>query len=53
MALVGYVRVATRDQHSHAQRDALTAAGCNKVFTDHASGTLPKRPALEQALNYQ
>jgi len=52
MALIGYARVSTRDQHPHAQTDALTAAGCDKVFTDHASGTLAKRPALEQALDY-
>jgi DNA invertase Pin-like site-specific DNA recombinase len=52
MALVGYARVSTRDQHPQAQTDALTTAGCAKVFTDHASGTLAKRPALEQALDY-
>ncbi len=45
-------RVLARDQHPHAQTDALTATGCDKVFTDHASGTLAKRPALEQALDY-
>jgi len=30
----------------------LTDAGCDKVFVDQASGTLAKRPALEQALDY-
>ncbi len=52
MALVGYARVSTRDQHPQAQTDALSAAGCDKVFVDQASGTLAKRPALEQALDY-
>ncbi len=52
MALVGYARVSTRDQHPQAQTDALTAASCKKVFVDQASGTLAKRPALEQALDY-
>ena len=52
MALVGYARVSTGDQHPRAQTDALSAAGCNKVFVDQAPGTLAKRPALEQALDY-
>ena len=52
MVLVGYARVSTREQHPQAQTDALTAAGCTKVFTDQASGTLAKRPALDQALDY-
>ena len=52
MALVGYARVSTRDQHPQAQTDALTAAGCEKVFVDHASGTLARRTALDEALAY-
>ena len=52
MALVGDARVSTRDQHPEAQTDALSAAGCEKVFVDHASGTLAKRPALDEALGY-
>jgi len=50
--LIGYARVSTRDQHPEAQIDALSAAGCEKVFVDHASGTLAKRPALDEALGY-
>jgi len=50
--LIGYARVSTPDQHPEAQTDALSAAGCEKVFVDHASGTLAKRTALEQALGY-
>jgi len=52
VALVGYARVSTRDQHPEAQTDALAAAGCEKTFTDHASGTLAQRPALDEALGY-
>ncbi len=52
MALVGYARVSTRDQHPQAQTDVLTTAGCEKVFIDHASGTLAHRAALEEALAY-
>ncbi len=52
MPLIGHARVSTRDQHPEAQTDALSAAGCEKVFVDHASGTLTKRTALEQALDY-
>lgn len=50
--MVGYARVSTRDQHPEAQTDALAAAGCEKTFTDHASGTLARRPALDEALSY-
>jgi len=30
--------------------DALTAAGCDRIFTDHASGKLEHRPALDAML---
>jgi len=52
VAVVGYARVSTRDQHPEAQTDALAAAGCDKTFTEHASGTLARRPALQEALSY-
>lgn len=47
---IGYARVSTREQNLDAQRDALTAAGCEKVFVDSASGKLASRPQLDQAL---
>src|SRR6266699_2631877 len=47
---IGYGRVSTRDQNPDAQRDALTAAGCDQVFVDKASGKLARRSELDRAL---
>lgn len=47
---IGIARVSTRDQHPESQEDALRAAGCEKVFTDKASGKLARRPGLDNAL---
>jgi DNA invertase Pin-like site-specific DNA recombinase len=52
MAKVGYARVSTRDQHPEAQTDALSADGCERIFTDKASGKLARRPKLDAALDY-
>jgi DNA invertase Pin-like site-specific DNA recombinase len=52
MVSVGYARVSTRDQNPDAQTDALRSAGCEKIFVEHASGVLAKRPALDDALEY-
>lgn len=47
---IGYGRVSTRDQHPEAQADALTAARCERIFLDTASGKLARRPELDEAL---
>jgi DNA invertase Pin-like site-specific DNA recombinase len=50
--LIGYARVSTHDQTLNLQQDALTKAGCTKIFTDTASGAKTERIGLEEALNY-
>jgi DNA invertase Pin-like site-specific DNA recombinase len=50
--LVGYARVSTTDQTLALQHDALTKAGCSKIFTDTASGAQTERMGLTEALSY-
>jgi DNA invertase Pin-like site-specific DNA recombinase len=50
--LIGYARISTTDQTLALQQDALTAAGCSKIFTDTASGSTTDRPGLAEALAY-
>ena len=52
MALIGYARVSTQEQHLHLQQDALNAAGCLKIFTDTISGAKAERKGLAEALDY-
>jgi len=44
--LLGYARVSTTEQTTQLQVDALEAAGCLRVFTDHASGVVDERVEL-------
>jgi len=50
--LVGYARVSTRDQNPEMQIAALEAAGCERVFTETASGAQRDRPQLWAAIDY-
>jgi DNA invertase Pin-like site-specific DNA recombinase len=48
--LIGYARVSTQDQNLELQIDALTKAGCKKIFDDKISGSRAERPGLTNAL---
>ena len=50
--LIGYARVSTQDQTLDRQTDALTRAGCEKLFTDTTSGSKSERPGLQDAMNH-
>lgn len=49
--LLGYSRVSTADQRADLQSDALTAAGCWRIWSDTASGSTTSRPALDEVLD--
>jgi len=49
---IGYSRISTDDQNLHLQNDALTKAGCGKIFEDVISGAKAKRPGLDELLKF-
>ncbi len=49
---VGYAWVSTGEPTLDLQLDALTTAGCGKLFTEMASRAKADRPVLEDALAY-
>jgi DNA invertase Pin-like site-specific DNA recombinase len=51
-AKLGYACVSALDQKLDAQLDALTQAGCAKIFSDRVSGTKADRPGWEQLIGY-
>jgi len=50
--LVGLARVSAIVQDAPLQRDALTAAGCGRIFEEKVSTRSSARPGLAAALNY-
>lgn len=51
MAMIGYARVSTDEQNLDLQRDALAAAGCDKIYEDDGvSAIAPVRPGFEAAI---
>lgn len=48
--IIGYARVSTQDQSPALQTDALSAAGCEQVFHEKATGANRERPELANCL---
>ena len=49
---IGYARVSTTDQSLDSQTDSLGEAGCEKLFSDVASGAKTQRPGLDKAIEF-
>ncbi|WP_107499720.1 recombinase family protein [Streptomyces sp. SM1] len=52
MAVIGYQWVSTNARDARLQNDALTAAGCSKIYEDMESGKNAERPGLLSALDW-
>lgn len=50
--LIGYARVSTVDQSLALQIDALEKVGCERIFSETASGARTERAALTEALSH-
>ena len=49
---IGYARVSTQDQSKNLQLDSLSAAGCERIFSETASGAKEDRLELAKALEF-
>lgn len=49
---IGYARISTGDQTLDLQLDALKKSGCDRVFTETASGAKSDRPRLAEAVSF-
>jgi len=49
---IGYARVSTGLQNLNLQEDRLNTYGCEKIFSDHMSGSKSKRPGLDKAIEF-
>jgi len=52
MAILGYARTSTIEQNIEPQIKALTAAGCEKIFSEQKSGIDANRPELAKMMEY-
>lgn len=50
--IVGYARVSTQDQNLDSQVDLLEKEGCDKIYTDIASGVREDRKGLNEMLEF-
>ncbi|MDR1916774.1 MAG: recombinase family protein [Synergistaceae bacterium] len=48
---IGYARISNREQNAGLQYYALREAGCEKIYTDTASGVKSARPELDRMLS--
>ncbi len=49
---IGYARVSKGEQSPDLQTDALTSAGCERIFQDTETGAREDRPGLIEALDF-
>lgn len=50
--LLGYARVSTDEQTTRLQLDALEEVGCERTFSETASGAAADRPVLAEVLSH-